>query len=227
MLYLGNPGFAIAGVSIAVTVFTLPLYNITEKWQKTERDTQLAMQPKINKIKTVFKGDERYMILSTYYRQQHYHPVFALRSSFSLLIQVPFFIAAYHFLSHLSVLQGAAFYAIADLGKQDALIKFGGITVNFLPIAMTLINITAGAVYTKGFPLKEKLQLYAMAALFLILLYNSPAGLVFYWTLNNIFSLIKHCIKKTKHPAFVFMLCAPLQLVPPLFSYCFSLIKHR
>ena len=223
MLYLGNPGFAIAGVSIAVTVFTLPLYNITEKWQKTERDTQLAMQPKINKIKTVFKGDERYMILSTYYRQQHYHPVFALRSSFSLLIQVPFFIAAYHFLSHLSVLQGAAFYAIADLGKQDALIKFGGITVNFLPIAMTLINITAGAVYTKGFPLKEKLQLYAMAALFLILLYNSPAGLVFYWTLNNIFSLIKHCIKKTKHPAFVFyVMCAVAVGAAALFVLFFT-----
>ena len=31
MLYLGNPGFAIAGVSIAVTVFTLPLYNTADR----------------------------------------------------------------------------------------------------------------------------------------------------------------------------------------------------
>ena len=223
MLYLGNPGFAIVGVSIVVTVFTLPLYNITEKWQKIERDTQLDMQPKIDKIKAVFRGDERYMILSTYYRQQHYHPAFALRSSISLLIQVPFFIAAYHFLSHLSVLQGAAFYAIADLGKPDGLLKFGGITANFLPIAMTLINIAAGAVYTKGFPVKEKLQLYAMAALFLILLYNSPAGLVLYWTLNNIFSLIKHCIKKTKHPALVFyVMCAAAAVAVALFVLLFS-----
>ena len=43
-----------------------------------------------------------------------------------------------------------------------------------------------------------------MAVLFLILLYNSPAGLVLYWTLNNVFSLIKHCIKKAKRPSFVF-----------------------
>ena len=143
IFYLGTPGFAIAGISIAVTVFTLPLYNIAEKWQKIERDTQLAMQPKINKIKAVFKGDERYMMLSTYYRQQHYHPIFALRSSFSLLIQVPFFIAAYHFLSHLPILQGTAFYAIADLGKPDGIMKFDGITVNLLPILMTLINIAA------------------------------------------------------------------------------------
>ena len=84
VLYFNNHGFAVIGVSLAVSIFTLPLYNIAEKWQKVERDIQLAMQPKINKIKTVFKGDERYMMLSTYYRQRHYHPAFALRSSISL-----------------------------------------------------------------------------------------------------------------------------------------------
>jgi hypothetical protein len=57
---------------------------------------------------------------------------------------------------------------------------------------MTLINIVAGVIYTKGFPLKEKIQLYGMAAVFLVLLYNSPAGLVLYWTLNNVFSLLKN-----------------------------------
>ena len=65
---------------------------------------------------------------------------------------------------------------------------------------MTLINCIAGAVYTKGFPFKEKLQLYGMAFLFLILLYNSPSGLVLYWTLNNIFSLLKNIYYKIKSP---------------------------
>lgn len=203
-LFLSNPGLAIVGVSFAVSLFTLPLYNIAEKWQQKERDIRLGMQPKIDKIKAVFKGDERYMILSAYYRQQHYHPVFALRSSLSLLIQVPFFIAAYHFLSQLPSLQGVSFYGIKDLGKPDLLIAIGSLQLNLLPILMTLINIAAGVVYTSGFPRKEKIQLYIMSLLFLALLYNSPAGLVLYWTLNNIFSLIKHLIKKIKHPLFVF-----------------------
>jgi hypothetical protein len=64
---------------------------------------------------------------------------------------------------------------------------------------MTLINIVSGAVYTKGFPLGDKVQLYGMAAIFLVLLYNSPAGLVLYWTCNNIFSLVKNCAKKIKY----------------------------
>lgn len=64
---------------------------------------------------------------------------------------------------------------------------------------MTLINCVAGAVYTKGLPAKEKIQIYGMALVFLALLYNSPSGLVLYWTMNNVFSLVKNCLQKTKN----------------------------
>jgi hypothetical protein len=64
---------------------------------------------------------------------------------------------------------------------------------------MTLINCIAGAVYTKALVLREKVQLYGMALIFLVLLYNSPAGLVLYWTMNNVFSLIKNCLQKIKN----------------------------
>jgi YidC/Oxa1 family membrane protein insertase len=195
-----NYGAAVAGVSVLITVLTLPLYFAAEKWQKIERDTQKRLSEKAGKIKALFKGDERHMILTTYYRQNHYHPVYALRSSFSLLIQIPFFIAAYSYLSSLEVLQGASFLFIKDLGSPDALIPVGRWSINILPVAMTLINCAAGAVYTRGFPQKEKIQIYGTACVFLVLLYNSPSALVLYWTLNNIFSLIKNILQKTKHP---------------------------
>jgi len=205
-----NSGYAVIGVSIAITLLCLPLYVIAENWQKIERDTQKKLKPGIDRIKAVFKGDEQYMILSTYYRENHYHPMMALRSSISLLIQIPFFMAAYQFLSNLGELQGAHFFFINDLGAPDALFHIGTFAVNVLPIAMTLINIIAGAVYCKGFPLKEKLQIYIMALVFLVLLYNSPSGLVLYWTMNNVFSLIKNIFYKFKKPlkAFYFFLCA-------------------
>jgi YidC/Oxa1 family membrane protein insertase len=189
---------ALAGVSVAVSVLTLPLYFRAEKWQQLERETQKRLKPRIDKIKAVFKGDEQYMMLSVYYRQNHYHPIYALRSSLGLLIQIPFFIAAYSYLTNLTELRGAHFLFISDLGAPDRLICFGALEVNILPIAMTLINIAAGAIYTKGFPLREKLQLYGMAAVFLVLLYNSPAGLILYWTMNNVFSLVKNILQKTR-----------------------------
>ena len=56
-------------------------------------------------------------------------------------------------------------------------------------------------IYTRGMPLKSKIQLYGMALIFLVLLYDSPAGLVFYWTLNNLFSLGKNILSKLKRPS--------------------------
>ncbi|SMP65675.1 membrane protein insertase, YidC/Oxa1 family, C-terminal domain-containing protein [Sphaerochaeta associata] len=195
-----STGFAIAGISLMVSLLSLPLYHIADQLQKKERDMRIQMQNGIQRIKSTFKGDEQYMILSTFYRQHHYHPAYALRSSVSLLIQVPFFIAAYQFLSHLPHLQAESFLFIKDLGQPDHMFMLGSLPINVLPLIMTLINIAAGAIYTKGFPLRDKVQLYGMAGLFLILLYQSPAGLVFYWTLNNVFSLVKNIFYKMKQP---------------------------
>jgi membrane protein insertase Oxa1/YidC/SpoIIIJ len=118
-------GVSIMAVSGAVSLLCLPLYNVAEKWQRIERDAQKKLKPKIDKIKAVFRGDEQYMILSAYYRQNHYHPVYAMRNTFSLLIQIPFFIAAYSFLSHLDALKEAHFLFISDMGAPDGMVKIG------------------------------------------------------------------------------------------------------
>ncbi|GMO29089.1 MAG: YidC/Oxa1 family membrane protein insertase [Termitinemataceae bacterium] len=196
---LFTPGVAVLGVSGIVTACTLPLYLMAEKWQHIERETQKRLAAKVHKIKSTFTGDERHMILSAYYKQEHYHPVFALRNTFSLLIQIPFFIAAYTYLSHLPLLQGTSFFFIHDLSKPDGLFRAFGHSINILPILMTAINITTGVIYTRGFLLNEKVQLYGMAVIFLALLYNSPAGLVLYWTMNNVFSLAKNVIRHIPH----------------------------
>ncbi len=203
----GNTGIALVGVSMTVTLLCLPLYIVAENWQETERDIQNKMQKEIARIKKAFKGDEQYMILSTYYRQNHYHPIMALRSSFGILIQIPFFFAAYHILSSLPALQGKPFLFIKDMGKPDSIISINGFNVNILPIAMTLINCISGTIYSKGHGVREKIQIYGMASLFLVVLYNSPAGLVFYWTMNNLFSLVKNVFYKMKNPLKTFYYC--------------------
>lgn len=207
--------FAILGVSVAVTLLCLPLYYIAEKWQEIERNKQAEMKSGIDRIKKAFKGDEQYMILTTFYKQNHYHPLMALRSSFGLLIQIPFFIAAYTYLSNLTQLQGCSFLFIKDLGSPDSIFTIGSFPVNILPIAMTLINVISTIVYTKGLGIKEKLPPFVMALFFLVLLYNSPAGLVVYWTMNNIFSLIKNIFYKLKNPLKVFyiLLCIGIAFI--------------
>ena len=191
---LHNPGLSLVFLSLTINLLVLPLYRRADALQEEERRQTLKMKPVVDHIKRVFKGDQRFMLLQTYYRQNHYKPYYVLKSSLSLLLEIPFFIAAYRYLSGLQLLQGQAFGPIADLGAPDGLLHLAGRSINVLPVLMTAINLVSGAIYTRGMPIKSKLQLYGMAAVFLVLLYRSPSGLVLYWTLNNLFSLGKNLV---------------------------------
>ena len=74
------------------------------------------------------------------------------------------------------------------------MIRLGAFSVNVLPILMTVINLASALVYTHNMTRRDKMQLYGMAAVFLVLLYDAASGLVLYWTCNNIFSLGKNIV---------------------------------
>ena len=229
--FIGHPGLAIIVLSLIMNILVLPLYRRADAMQEEARDTEAKLQKGVAHIKKTFSGDERMMILQTYYRQNNYKPTSALNGSVSLLLEIPFFMAAYQFLSHLEILNGVSLGPITDLGAPDGLLVIGGIAINVLPILMTLVNVISSALYLKGFPLKTKIQLYAMAAFFLVFLYTSPACLVFYWTLNNVFSLVKTIFYKLKNPkkvlAFLTSAAGLAFLVFSLFFYDTDSLKRK
>jgi len=196
---LNRPGAAIIVLSLCMNVLVLPLYRRADAIQIAARDKENEMKDTVRHIKKTFSGDERMMILQTYYRQNNYSPLSVLSGTLSLLLEIPFFMAAYQFLSGVGVFQGASLGPIADLSMPDGLLSIGSFSVNVLPILMTVINVISSSLYLKGFPLKTKIQLYGMALFFLVFLYNSPAALVFYWTLNNTFALLKTLYYKIKN----------------------------
>jgi len=189
--WFGNVGIAIIGVSVAVSTFVLPIRLMAEKRQRRQREIEKSLKDGVDRIKSVFKGYKRFMLLSTYYRQNNYHPIFALRNNLDLLIQIPFFIAAYHFMYDLDALNGVKFLFIANLGRPDALL----FNQNILPIAMAAINIVSGMIYAKDLTERDRIQLYLVSVVFLVLLYDSPAGLALYWTSNNIYNLVRNIIQ--------------------------------
>ena len=166
----GSIGGSIIILSLAVNLLLLPLYKRADALQKEERDRAARMKPRIDQIREVFTGSERFMILQTYYRQNHYKPYYALKGSVSLLLQIPFFMAAYRFLSGLQVLQEVPFGPIRNLGAPDGILQIGGTAINLLPVLMTAINILSGMLYSRDMPLKSKIQMYGLALAFLVLL---------------------------------------------------------
>ncbi len=196
----GNCGWSIVALSLVVNLLVLPLYNRADELQLLSRQKENKIRPMADHIKKSFTGDERVFMLQTYYRDMKYSPLNTLRSSISLILQIPFFMAAYYFLTELQMLHGISLGPIEDLGLPDGLIKIGTLSINFLPILMTLINIVSSFIYSEKGNVKDKIKLVLIALVFLVLLYGSPSGLVFYWTLNNVFSLVKNIVLKFKKP---------------------------
>ena len=181
---------AIIILSIVVNFILLPLYHFAEKLQNKERAVQARLRPKTDEINAVFQGAERFMMIHTLYRQAQYHPIYAIRTSLGFLIQVPFFLAAYLLLLHYEPFIGIAGFWFSDLSQADQLV-FG---INIMPIIMTIVNLASGFIYTRNLTKNEKIQIWVISILFLVLLYQSPVALVLYWTLNNIFSLFKNIV---------------------------------
>ena len=57
-IFKGNTGIAITGVSVIVSLFSLPLYIKAEETQKAERVIQEKMRKRVTSIKKNFSGDE-------------------------------------------------------------------------------------------------------------------------------------------------------------------------
>ena len=194
-----SEGWSIIILSLVVSTLVLPLYKRAEKLEAEQRKKEKELSHWVEHIKKHFRGDEKYMVLSAYYRENNYNPLSQLKSSISLLLQIPFFLAAYDLLGvraaeRFSGTGGGVFSF--DLGAPDALLTVAGVSINVLPILMTLVNIIACYIYTKGYPFMTSLRSYLLAVLFLVLLYESPSALLVYWTMNNIYSLIKTIIVK-------------------------------
>ena len=191
-----SEGISIIILSLVVCTLVLPLYKRAERLEQEQRAKDKELAYWTEHIKKHFKGDEKYMMLDTYYRENNYNPLSRLKSSISILLQIPFFMAAYDLLGvRASARFNGVFFPICrDLGSPDGLLSLGGIRVNVLPILMTLISIVAAYIYTKDLPPKTALRSLILPLLFLVFLYNSPAALLLYWTVNNLYSLIKTLI---------------------------------
>ncbi len=189
-------GAAVVLLAVFVSLATLPLYAMAEAAQHNDRRIRAALAPSLTHIRRAFRGQERFFMVRTLYRQHGYHPVLGLRASLGLLVQVPFFIAAFLLLRDHPPLAGVSYLWFDDLARPDALVALGPVPVNVMPLVMTAVSLCAAHLYTDALDRRERIQLYALAVLFLVLLYDSPVALVLYWTVNNLFALGKQLLAR-------------------------------
>jgi|LFRM01.1.fsa_nt_gb YidC/Oxa1 family membrane protein insertase len=195
-------------LSVCVKIVLAPLFKIADRWQKEVNRQSSLIQPHLDEIKRKYKGEEQTRKTLEAYKELGISPLYSLKSLLSAAIQIPVFFAAYDMLSEHIVLSCSSFLWIKDLSYPDQLFKFPfsipffGEYFNILPFIMTSFTIGASWIHadsslSRSLQKKQRKNLYWMAALFFLLLYRSPAGMVIYWTMNNILAFLSTVFEVT------------------------------
>lgn len=213
-----NFGIAIILLSLFVYLLTIPLNYQVNKLIKKGEEKKSNFQHLIDEINSVYSGQTRFFYLKTLYKIHGISRWSDFYSTLKLLVQIPFFLAAYYFLLNLETLKGISFLGINDLSMEDQLISFGKVPLNLLPVLMFLINIISSYIFAKENK-SERLILLSTGFLFLILLYKMPSALVLYWTCNNFLSLISESFKSRKWIRRKLLYLTQFQLKESLFSF--------
>ena len=207
----GNVVISIVALSICVKIMIAPLFKIANKWQKQVNLQNARLQPRLNEIKLKYKGEEQNKQTFALYKELGISPLYSLKSLLSAAIQIPVFFAAYHMLSEHITLNEVTFLWIHDLSFPDHLIKlpfsipYVGDYLNILPFVMTSITFASSWIHTDHslsqiLRRKQRKNLYMMASIFFVLLYNSPAGMVIYWTMNNLLAFFSTLLEQNFYP---------------------------
>jgi len=181
--YVNNYGVAIILLTLSVRLVLLPLtISQTRNMIQMQR-----IQPKLKELQERYKDDKerQQKELMAFYKEHNVNP---LAGCFPLLLQLPIFFALYRVLLDYPNLKGASFLWIGDLSKADIL--FG-----WLPITLILMVVTTlvTSLQTMTDP-KQRVLTFAMPLLFGFIGYRLPAGVLLYWTVTNMWSMLQQLV---------------------------------
>ena len=195
-------GLAIMALSVAVHILMLPLSRIADRLQQEVNATEARLAPEISRIKKELKGEQQAESILALYKQEKVHPLYSLKSMLGVAVVIPIFIGAFDMLAENIHLLETGFLWIKDLSTPDAVaqlpfsVPFFGSDLNLLPFLMTGLSVLASLLHN---PLALNAELRArqvrnmvlLALAFFVLFYTFPAGMVLYWTTNNLISVTK------------------------------------
>lgn len=154
------------------------------------------LQPKLKNLQEKYKDDQQKVQAKTMelYKKEGVNP---LGGCLPMLLQIPVFFALYRVLSTSVELRGAKFLWIQDLTQPDTLFMISNFHFNLLPLLMTAIQLVQTKLQSTNNPAmaqQNKLNTYMLPVMFLFLFWNMPAGLVLYWTIQNVYTIAEQFI---------------------------------
>ena len=202
---LGNYGLAIIAVTVCIRLAFFPLANFSFK----SMGKMKLLAPEMARLKELHKDDKMKLQQSmmALYKKEKVNP---MSGCLPILVQIPVFFALYKVLFVTIEMRHMPFYGwIQDLSDRDptSIFNLFGLVpwdppsflmIGVWPILMGIsMFIQQKLNPTPPDPIQAKIFMFFPVFLTVILA-PFPAGLVIYWTFNNIFTMIQQYIVQRK-----------------------------
>jgi YidC/Oxa1 family membrane protein insertase len=192
---IGNYGWAIILLTLITRIPFIPLINKSQKSMKKMQE----LQPRMAELREKYKKDPQKLQqeMMGLYKSHKVNPV---GGCLPMLLQIPVFFALYKILLIAIELRSAPFMLwIQDLSAPDtlfghipaALPLIGGFAVGPLPIVMGITMVIQQKMTPTSMDPAQNRIMMLMPVIFTFLFLNFASGLVIYWLMNNIFSIVQ------------------------------------
>jgi len=197
--FSGNYGVAIILLTVLIKAVFWP---ITQKGMKSMKNMQ-KLQPRIVKIRERYKDDPAKMNqeIMTMYKTYKVNP---FGGCLPMLIQIPFFFALYRVLMEAIELRHAPFMLwINDLSAPDRL--WIGFDIPYLHGIPVMTLLMGASMYlqqkmtpTTADPMQARIMQF-LPIVFTVMFINFASGLVLYWLINNLLSILQQYLINRKN----------------------------
>lgn len=196
--YFGNFGVSILIVTV---IIKLLMFGIANKSYRSMKKMK-KLQPEVERIKDLYNEDKTrlHQEIMALYKRESVNP---LSGCLPLLIQIPVFFSIYKVLYVTIEMRHAPFFGwIQDLSSPDptSIFNLFGL-LDFTPPSLLMVGVwpilMAITMYMQqrmspepADPVQASVMRF-MPLMFLVMFSRFPAGLLIYWTWNNILSIVQ------------------------------------
>lgn len=177
--FFGNYGVAIILLTVCIKIIFWPL---TQKSYKSMKGMQ-KLQPEMQKLREKYSNDKQRLNqeMMSFYKENKVNP---LGGCLPMLIQIPVFFALYQVLLGAIELRHAPFiFWLVDLSTKDP--------YYITPLIMgATMFVQQKMTPTTMDPNQAKIMLM-MPVIFTFMFLNFPSGLVLYWMVNNLLTILQ------------------------------------
>ncbi|PKL13600.1 MAG: hypothetical protein CVV50_03300, partial [Spirochaetae bacterium HGW-Spirochaetae-6] len=197
----GNFAISIILMTLLLKILLNPL---TNKSMESAKKMQ-TLQPQITALKAKYaNADPKEMNAKIWelYRREKVNPA---SGCLPMLLQMPFFFALYNVLPYIVELKDTNFLWITDLSSPDTVAYVNLLltnNLNILPLLLTVFSFIQTKVSQGGHANtgQGKMMEGLMPIIFLFIFWNMPSGLVLYWLMQTVFTIL-HQLYKNHRPS--------------------------